>query len=176
MGLQSRVLASETHHVRSTRSPRIRSSPQHPATAPLDAPEDSHLALVARHAAGVGLEPRRVAGAAGARGAARRARVSRGLASNIESLVARAELPYTLTSTAPIRRRALLEARADVLALAERLRMVADPRPQGIALAADLLTDSAGPLYNHDADERVEDAARRASDALERPVPPVARR
>ena len=95
------------------------------------------------------------------------------LARNIESLVTRAELPYTLTSTAPIRRRALLEARAEVLALAERLRTVAYPRPQGVALAADLLTDSAGPLYNREADERIEDAARRASDALESPVPPI---
>jgi hypothetical protein len=48
------------------------------------------------------------------------------LARNIESLVAPAERPFTLTAAAPIRRRALLEARAEVLALAERLRAVAD--------------------------------------------------
>jgi hypothetical protein len=58
---------------------------------------------------------------------------------------------------------------------AEIRRLKHDPRPQGVALAADLLNDTAGPLYNPDADERIEDAARRASDALERPVPPVAR-
>ena len=97
------------------------------------------------------------------------------LARNIESIVARAEPPYTLTAAAPVRRPALLEARAEVLGPAERLRAVADPRPQRVALAADLLTDTAGPLSNPEADEHIEDAARRASDALERPVLPVAR-
>ena len=97
------------------------------------------------------------------------------LARNIESIVARAEPPYTLTAAAPVRRRALLEARAEVLGAGGLLRAVVDSRPQGVALAADLLTDTAGPLSNPEADEHIEDAARRASDALERPVPAVAR-
>jgi hypothetical protein len=49
----------------------------------------------------------------------------------------------------------------------ERLRDVAGPRPQGVALALKLLTDVAGPLYNHDAGESSEQAARAASSALD---------
>ena len=175
MGLQSRVLASR---------PRCPSSTQPPDSQQHRRPGHRAAGRACGPASGTGRVDTRPASGANAAGShALQARAAQlvapayraRLARNIESIVARAEPPYTLTAAAPVRRRALLEARAEVLGPAERLRAVADPRPQGVALAADLLTDTAGPLSNPEADEHIEDAARRASDALERPVPAVAR-
>ena len=46
------------------------------------------------------------------------------------------------------------------------LRDAGDPRSQGVALALDLLTDVAEPLYNPAAEDRIDDTARRAAAAL----------
>ena len=113
--------------------------------------------------------PRRVGRAADARGAlVRRPRIAHG---SPEHRVARRPRRTALHADldGPIRRRALLEARAEVLALAERLRTVAYPRPQGVALAADLLPTARVRSTTAKPTSGIEDAARRASDALESP-------
>ena len=115
MGLQSRVLASR---------PRCPSSTQPPDSQQHRRPGHRAAGRACGPASGTGRVDTRPASGANAAGShALQARAAQlvapayraRLARNIESIVARAEPPYTLTAAAPVRRRALLEARAEVL-------------------------------------------------------------
>jgi hypothetical protein len=90
-----------------------------------------------------------------------------GLASGLERVLeCAAEPPVTLSARAPLARGAVLGAQPELRSLAERLRTVEHPEPQGVALAEWLLTDGTGPLYTAGSAAQLANVARHASDAL----------
>jgi hypothetical protein len=52
-----------------------------------------------------------------------------------------------LSPRVPVNRRAVLDCRSQLEALADRLVVAEHPRPRGVAIARLLLVDGAGPLY-----------------------------
>ncbi|HEV7461174.1 MAG TPA: hypothetical protein VGN78_11600 [Solirubrobacteraceae bacterium] len=52
-----------------------------------------------------------------------------------------------LSPRVPLNRRAVLDCRRELEALADRLAVAEHPRPRGVAIAHLLLVDGAGPLY-----------------------------
>ena len=89
------------------------------------------------------------------------------LARSIRRAVASAEAPRSpLTARVPVDRAAVLEARPALLALADDLEDIPDPNPRGVALAVQLLSDGAGPLYRPWSPEDLREAAEGARAAL----------
>ena len=79
-----------------------------------------------------------------ARASRRRLRTAEGL----ERAIERANRGRSgLTAAIPVNREAYGEARPQLLDIAERLRHPRPVRPEGLALARDLLCDGASPLY-----------------------------
>jgi hypothetical protein len=77
----------------------------------------------------------------------------------------RTRLP-TRGATVPVARAAVLEARPELLALADDLVEVPDPSPRGVAMTVQLLRDGSGPLYRPWAPDDLAAAAERARRAL----------
>jgi hypothetical protein len=92
------------------------------------------------------------------------------LAAGLERVVATAdEPPARLSAAVPVRRSAVRGARDELLRLAGELRHMRDPRAEGVAMAEQLLTDGASPLYTAATPDEVARAAREAADALRAP-------
>lgn len=81
-------------------------------------------------------------------------------------LEAAEEPPFSLSSSAPLRRAEVLASRGALTSLARELRRERPVRAQGVALTRRLLTDVRSPLYAAACAEDVERAAREARDAL----------
>jgi hypothetical protein len=60
---------------------------------------------------------------------------------------ARDPRPQTRAAHAPVQRHDILEAEEDLLQLAEELETTDDPRPRGVILASELVTNGASPVY-----------------------------
>jgi hypothetical protein len=96
-----------------------------------------------------------------------RHRHRRQLASGLERMIdAAEERPYPHSASVPLRREAILNARAPLLGLAFELRDGAEVSAQGVALVEQLLRDGGSPLYTETPDETLEGAIRRARAAL----------
>jgi hypothetical protein len=67
---------------------------------------------------------------------------------------------HGFTAQVPVARAAVIEARAELLSLAQELRE--HPRAATVALTRDLLTNSLGPLYHPERTGDLSAAARRA--------------
>jgi hypothetical protein len=77
-----------------------------------------------------------------------RDRTRRRLATGLERAVAAAQLPpESLTAAVPLQRRAVIDCRDELLALAERLRGPEPVYAQGVALVSELLRNADSPLY-----------------------------
>lgn len=89
------------------------------------------------------------------------------LASGLERLVAAVDEPAPpLSARVPVRRRAVRDARHELMRLAGELRHMLDPDPQGVAMAERLLTDLASPVYSTASSADVVRAARDAANAM----------
>lgn len=74
----------------------------------------------------------------------------RRLSAAFRALVEEAEWPVRrrgLSPKVPLNRRAVLDCRSQLEALADRLVVAEHPRPRGVAIARLLLVDGTGPLY-----------------------------
>jgi hypothetical protein len=127
---------------------------------------------IALHFASARLDAELAAGATAEASAlhARRARMlvapraRRSLARSWEHLLSiAAQPPRGLSGRVPIRRARVLQAEAEIRALIDALNASGPVPAQGVALARQLLTDGAGPVYNRaasdDLAERVAQAA-----------------
>lgn len=95
------------------------------------------------------------------------ARFRIGMAVGLERVLdAAEEPPFTLSSSAPLRRAEVLASRGELLSLARELRSERSVRAQGVALTQRLLTDLHGPLYAAACAEDVRRAVRESRDAL----------
>lgn len=74
---------------------------------------------------------------------------------------------HPFTAAVPVSEPAVREAREELLALTRRLRMPEPVRPQGVALARELLIDGTGPLYAHHGPAVLQGVARAALFALD---------
>jgi hypothetical protein len=96
------------------------------------------------------------------------ARHRRTLAGRIEEVIRLAEQPGPRLSAAPpLAKRDVRDARAALLDLSQALRVAERVAPAGVVLARRLLSDGAGPLYVHCAEDALWHAVRAASAALE---------
>jgi hypothetical protein len=75
---------------------------------------------------------------------------------------------HSLSAVVPVAGVDVLEASDDIEALAQRLSSPEPVRPQGVALARELLVDGAGPLYVPHRDDTLALTARHALIALDR--------
>ena len=95
------------------------------------------------------------------------------LAGAITNLIDAAEEPPAVWRAhgidPPLRATAVLDARAELVALAERLASQRQACVEGIALAALLVEDSNGPIYRAPDGADVGDLARRAREVLDQP-------
>jgi hypothetical protein len=83
------------------------------------------------------------------------------LATALERAVASAYEDHRgFTAQVPVSRAAVIEARAELLSLAQELRE--HPRPATVALTHELLIDSLSPLYHPEREGELSAAARRA--------------
>ncbi|HEY4278940.1 MAG TPA: hypothetical protein VGM91_12000 [Conexibacter sp.] len=91
------------------------------------------------------------------------------LASGLESAAAAAfdGRIRALSAAVPVDNAAVEEALDDLAALATRLRAPEPVRPQGVAIARQLLTDGAGPLYAVHAPGALAETVRSALHALD---------
>jgi hypothetical protein len=97
-------------------------------------------------------------------------RTRRRLAGGVEKAVLEAEdpRPHSPVSAAiPVQRRAVLNARSELLLLAAALRTAPDPQPRGIAAVSVLLSDGAGPLFTEHPAHALGSAVRRATTWVE---------
>jgi hypothetical protein len=86
----------------------------------------------------------------------------------LEKAVLEAEKPRPRPSAAiPVERRAVLDARSDLLLLAAALRTAPEPAPRGIAAVSVLLSDGAGPIFIEHTPNALRDAARQATSWVE---------
>jgi hypothetical protein len=86
------------------------------------------------------------------------------VATGLERIVASLDKPKSpLSAAVPVRRRAVLGARHDLMALAGDLRHMAAPQPRGVAMAERLITDPGSPLYGATSSEEVQLAVRAAA-------------
>lgn len=69
------------------------------------------------------------------------------LAESLEEIQRSAVRPAGISSRVPVRRDAVIEARAELGSLAAALRANGECQPRGVALVQILITDGAGPLY-----------------------------
>jgi hypothetical protein len=93
-------------------------------------------------------------------------RPRRRLAAGLERAVETAERPTrAITAAVPVQRLAVLACRADLLALAERLRGPEPVYAQGVALISELLGNADSPLYQAGGD--LSAAIEAAASALE---------
>jgi hypothetical protein len=89
------------------------------------------------------------------------------LAAGLERVVATADEPTTaLRSAIPVRRRPVRGARHELMRLAGELRHMPEPRPRGVAMAEQLLTEPSSPLYTASSSDEVASAARHAANAM----------
>jgi hypothetical protein len=98
-----------------------------------------------------------------------RARTRRSVADMIEAVVETAERPPTsaLSSSIPVRRQDVLDARPALLMLAQRLRDPGPPAARGVAMARVLLTHAESPLYERSEPDALIRAAQAATAALD---------
>ncbi len=77
-------------------------------------------------------------------------RARRSLAKSLDQLIRRAQTsrPAAMSTVVPLDRRAVLGARVQVEALAQRLRDGAPVSTRGVAALRDLLCDGSGPIYS----------------------------
>jgi hypothetical protein len=95
------------------------------------------------------------------------ARHRRALAGRIEEVIRLAEQPGPRLSAAPpLAKRDVRDARAALLDLSQMLRGGEPIAPAGVVLAQRLLSDGAGPLYVHCAEDALWHTVRAASAAL----------
>jgi hypothetical protein len=71
-----------------------------------------------------------------------------------------------LSPRVPLNRRAVLDCRSQLEALADRLVVAEHPRPRGVAIAHLLLVDGAGPLYARSRAEQLPHVIHTADRAL----------
>lgn len=86
------------------------------------------------------------------------------VATGLERVVASVDKPNgPLSAAIPVRRRAVRNARVDLMTLADDLRRTAAPNPRGVAMAERLITDPGSPLYRAMSGEQVRHAVRAAT-------------
>jgi hypothetical protein len=76
------------------------------------------------------------------------------------------EPPRSFTSSVPVRRQEILEARAELTALADLLRFEKDLQIRGLALLEPFLTSGDSPLFHPNAEETLHHTVRRIRAAL----------
>jgi hypothetical protein len=87
-----------------------------------------------------------------------------GLATGLERVVASVERPKCpLSAAVPVRRRPVLGARHDLMALAGDLRRMPAVAPRGVAMAERLLTDPCSPLYTAGSSDEIMGAVHAAA-------------
>lgn len=74
-------------------------------------------------------------------------RSRRSLAGSLKRTVQLAREPRRFGPAVPVDRRAVLEARLQILEIASRLEDGAPTNPRGVAIVHELLTDGSSPLY-----------------------------
>lgn len=92
------------------------------------------------------------------------------IAEGLEGAVASARAgagAHSLSAVVPVAGGAVLAAAGELVALAGRLRAAEPVRPQGVALARELLVDGTGPLYAARGGETLARLARQARAALD---------
>ncbi len=100
-------------------------------------------------------------------------RSRRHLIAELESVMARAaHPPHWHSATLPVCAGAILDAEDSLRGLATALGTREDPPIRGVALAACLINDPAGPLYDRGTCDRISLLAREATAALEGDPPP----
>lgn len=93
------------------------------------------------------------------------------LAAGLDRVLTNAQrTPRPSAGRVPLNRPAVLRARDELDAVAERLRGGAPASVQGVAIVALLLRDSSSPLYYRDAGDSVLQIAQRAGDRLDAPI------
>lgn len=91
------------------------------------------------------------------------------LARSLRTLVREADARY-LPNAVPINRGAVRAVSADLVEMADRLADLENPiAPRGVLLVEQLLTDGAGPLYNHESADELASSVTKATRALELP-------
>lgn len=91
-----------------------------------------------------------------------RTRIADGIELAMADEAARARRPHG----SPVQRVALALAHPELVWLVAALRTAADPPPQAVAMALELVTDDAGPLYTPSSAGALRDTARRISAQL----------